>query len=235
MENIHKRIVEITADILKSWTPSPGTVSPFSSSSSQHAEQNDNHIEYYVPKQATKETTDVASIFNSDLFTNGGEKMTDKALDVNTSETTENSYTNPGSSTTEPDPQSGIAITKAAEPTSVGTTANTTQEAPAKGETTEPMSKDVDGDAKEPDADSDDMKKAEDCPTCGKTMTLCECSGMSKAEGDKCPSCGQAMPIKKAEAETKEEDAKETPANEKQEMKKSIWGGSFEPFIKTGF
>ena len=228
MESMHDKIVKITADILKSWTPDPGTVSPFSSSSSTHSEINDNHLEYYVKESPDGQSKDISSMFNSDLFTNGGEKMTDKALDVDTSTTTENSYTNEGSATTEPDPQSNIAITKAAEmqPTSVGTTANTTTEAPAGGETTEPTTKAA-------DADEDDMKKSEDCASCGKSMSLCECSGMSKAEGDKCPSCGQAIAVKKAadEPESKEEDAKETPEDEAKEMKKSVWGGAFSPSV----
>lgn len=225
MENIYDKVVKLTAEILKSWKANPGVVSPFSSSSSQHQEVSDNHLEHYVPKPSTETTSDVSSIFNSDLFTNGGEKMTEKTLDVNASETTETSYTNPGSATTEPDPQSTIAITKSAEipHTEVGTTANTTLEAPSDGDTTEPM------------------EKAEDCPTCGKTMTLCECSGMTKAEGDKCPHCGQAMPIAKADVaedkETPADEAKETPAEEaaeekagsEKDMKKSIWGGAFAP------
>ena len=228
MENLHEKVVKLTAEILKkSWTPDPGKVTPFSSSSSQHDEESDNHLEYYVkkdPKTPLHEA--IANIFNSNFWTNGGEKMTDKALDVDSSTTQQQQYENPGTSTTEPDPQSNIAITKAAEmqPTSVGTTANTTTEAPAGGETTEPTTKAA-------DADEDDMKKSEDCASCGKSMSLCECSGMSKAEGDKCPSCGQAIAVKKAadEPESKEEAAKETPEDEKAEMKKSLWGGAFAP------
>ena len=218
MESIYDKVVKITADILKAWTPDPGTVSPFSSSSSQHTETNDNHLEHYVKQNVTTENSDISSMFNSDLFTNGGEKMTEKTLDVNATTTTDNSYANPGAITTEPDSQSAIAITKSAEipTTTVGTTANTTEEAPSKGETTEPM------------------EKAEDCPDCGKSMTLCECSGMTKAAN--CPHCGQAMPMTKAadEKETEAEDAKETPedeAKEKTEMKKSVWGGAFAPRI----
>ena len=169
-------------------------------------------------------------MFNADLFTNGGEtKMTEKTLDVNSSETTQNSYETPGAGTTEPDPQSNIAITKSVEipTTHVGTTANTTEEAPSKGETTEPM------------------EKAADCPDCGKPMTMCMCDGMSKAAAEKCPHCGQSMPMAKADGakdedkETPAEEAKETPAEEAAEekagtekpMKKSVWGGAFAPSI----
>jgi transcription elongation factor Elf1 len=242
MDNTYSRIVKITADILKSWKPDSGTVSPFSSSSSNHKEESDNHTEYYIKKPSVAESVDISSMFNSDLFTNGGEKMTDKTLDVNASETTNASYTNPGSSTTEPDPQSNIAITKSAEipTTHVGTTANTTEEAPTKGETTEPM------------------EKAADCPDCGKPMTMCMCDGMSKSAN--CPHCGQAMPVEKTvdgapvvsaetapdheaagfgsiakaadEEESASEEAAETAEDEKkEEMKKSLWGGAFSPSI----
>ena len=246
MESVYDKVVKITAEFLKSWTPDAGAVSPFSSSSSQHKEVSDNHLEHYVKQGVTTENSDISSMFDSNLFTNGGEKMTDKTLDVNTSTTTENSYSNPGSATTEPDAQSAIAITKSAEipTTHVGTTANTTEEAPSKGETTEPI------------------EKAADCPDCGKPMTMCMCDGMSKAAAEKCPHCGQSMPMEKTvdgapvvsaetapdheaagfdsiakaadEKETEAEDAEETPADEakeKAEIKKSVWGGAFAPKI----
>jgi hypothetical protein len=183
MENIYEKVVKLTAEILKSWKANPGVVSPFSSSSSQHQEVSDNHLEHYVPKPSTETTSDVSSIFNSDLFTNGGEKMTEKTLDVNASETTNTSYTNPGSATTEPDPQSAIAITKSDVPhgssdvdgvNTYSTTANSTEEAPASGDTTEPMA------------------KAEDCPNCNKPMNMCMCDGMNKA-ADMCPGCNKPM------------------------------------------
>ena len=244
MENVYDKVVKLTAEILKSWKPDPGVVSPFSSSSSQHQEVSDNHLEHYVKQNVITENTDIASMFDSNLFTNGGEtKMTEKTLDVNTSTTTENSYSNPGSSTTEPDAQSAIAITKSAETptTHVGTTANTTEEAPSKGETTEPI------------------EKAADCPDCGKPMTMCMCDGMSKAAADKCPHCGQSMPMEKTvdgapvvsaetapnheaagfdsiakaadEEESAAEEASESKEDEAKEMKKSVWGGAFAPRI----
>jgi hypothetical protein len=203
MENVYDKVVKLTAEILKSWKPDPGVVSPFSSSSSQHQEASDNHLEHYVKQNVITENTDIASMFDSNLFTNGGEtKMTEKTLDVNTSTTTENSYSNPGSSTTEPDAQSAIAITKSAEipTTHVGTTANTTEEAPSKGETTEPIEKAADcPDCGKPMAmcNCDGMTKAADCKDCGKPMTMCMCDGMSKASADKCPHCGQSMPMEK--------------------------------------
>lgn len=244
MESVYDKVVKLTAEILKSWKPDPGVVSPFSSSSSQHQEVSDNHLEHYVKQHVVSENTDIASMFNSNLFTNGGEtKMTEKTLDVNASTTTENSYANPASATTEPDAQSAIAITKSAEipHTTVGTTANTTEEAPSKGETTEPM------------------EKAANCPDCGKPMTMCMCDGMSKAAAEKCPHCGQSMPMEKTvdgapvvsaetapdheaagfdsiakaadEEESAEEEASESKEDEAKEMKKSIWGGAFAPRI----
>jgi hypothetical protein len=204
MENVYDKVVKLTAEILKSWKSDPGVISPFSSSSSSHNEQNDNHLEHYVKQGETSENSDVSSIFNSNLFTNGGQTMTEKTLDVETSSTVDSSYENAVTATTEPDAESAIAITKSAEipHTQVGTTANTTTEAPKGGETTEPM------------------EKAADCPDCGKAMTLCECAGMTKAAD---------------EAESKEEEAKETPADEKkekEEIKKSIWGGAFAPQLR---
>ena len=249
MESTYDKIVKLTAEILKSWKSDPGVVSPFSSSSSAHSEINDNHLEHYVKQGEKSENFDVASIFNSDLFTNGGEKMTEKTLDVDSSITTQEQYSNPGVSTTEPDPQSEIAITKADVPRGANdesgkgtysTTANTTTEAPSAGDTTEPIA------------------KAEDCPDCGKPMTMCMCDGMSKAAAEKCPHCGQSMPMEKTvdgattvnaetapghpghfediakaadEAESAKEKAKETAEDEAKEMKKSIWGGSFAPNI----
>ena len=197
------KVVKITADILKSWTSNPGTVSPFSSSSSQHKEESDNHLEYYVPKPGVTELVDISSMFNSDLFMNGGEKMT---------ENTDSTYTNPGSSTTEPDPNSEIAITKVIDqvtrPTEDVSVSDAT-EGPVPGNITFP------GEGSEVSPTDEEMAEP-----------------IEKADGDKCASCGQAMPIAKVadEAETPAEAAAETPADEaKEEMKKSLWGGSFSP------
>jgi transcription elongation factor Elf1 len=259
MDNVYDKVVKLTAEILKSWSPDPGTVTPFSSSSSQHQEVSDNHLEHYVKQNVISENADIASMFDSNLFTNGGEKkMTEKTLDVNASTTADNSYSNPGSSTTEPDAQSAIAITKSAEipPTTVGTTANTTEEAPSKGETTEPVEKSADC----PDCgksmtlcECSGMNKAANCPDCGKAMTMCMCDGMNKAAAEKCPHCGQSMPMEKTvdgapvvSAETAPdheaagfdsiakaaEEASESKEDEaKEEMKKSVWGGAFAPRI----
>ena len=241
MDNLYDKVVKLTAEILnKSWKSEQGKVTPFSSGSSINDNSiSDNHLEYYVQQDSKKPLGDaIADIFNSNFWTNGGEKMTEKTLDVDASTTEQAQYDNPGTSTTEPDAQSAIAMTKSLDGEGTySTTANTTETAPAKGETTEPTA-----------------KAADSCPDCGKSMTLCECSGMSKAA--KCPHCGQAMPdnMKKAEdsedkkedekvekaadePESKEEAAKETPEDEKkEEVKKSfsIWDGAFSPDIKRG-
>jgi transcription elongation factor Elf1 len=247
MEKPHEKVVKLTAEILnKSWNPEPGKVTPFSSGSSINDNQiSDNHLEHYVQQSPTTPLEGaIANIFNSNFWTNGGEKMTDKTLDVDSSTTTQSQYTNPGTSTTEPDAQSQIAITKMDRPKdsqdeegkgTYSTTANTTTESPKAGDTTEPTT------------------KAANCPDCNKPMNMCMCDGMSKAA--KCPHCGQSMPsdMKKAEdaedkeedkvekaadeKESKEEDAKETPADEKkEEVKKSfsVWQGAFSPDINRG-
>ena len=51
--------------------PTPGSLSPFQTSSSNHEEQSDNYTEYYVK---------------------GGENMENKTLDVNTSTTVSTGY-----------------------------------------------------------------------------------------------------------------------------------------------
>jgi hypothetical protein len=66
-----------------------------------------------------------------------------------------------------------------------------------------------------PVAKADEITKAATCSDCGKEMNLCDCMGKSVDE-----------------AESKEEAAKETPADEAKEMKKSLWGNAFSPFIK---
>jgi hypothetical protein len=145
--------------------------------------------------------------------------------------------------TTEPDPQGDIAVTKA-----VGSVTNPngnvsvgeapsgpvpTQEtipsdatsaiAPTSEEMAEAVEKADAGKcascgqalpvakADEP-KDADEITKSSTCADCGKSMELCNCMG--KAVDEK---------------ETAAEAAKETPADEKAEMKKSLWGGMFAP------
>lgn len=70
--------------------------------------------------------------------------------------------------------------------------------------------------SKSADADevTETVEKAAACSDCGKKLDLCDCMG------------------KAVDVESKEEDAKETPADEKAEVKKSMWGGAFSPFTK---
>ena len=233
MENTYDKVVKLTAEILKkSWTPEPGKVTPFSSSSSMHSEQNDNHLEHYVQQDPTTPLEGaIANIFNSNFWTNGGEKMTDKVLDVDSSTTNNAQYNNAGSSTTEPDPQSEIAITKSMDKLDVpqgsqdetgkgtySTTANTTTQAPAAGDTTEPTVKKADGKCSgcgKDEADCTCVEKSASCPDCGKEMNMCMCKRA------KCPHCGQAMPAdmnKADDGKDKENDGDEDDKMEKKEF-----------------
>ena len=256
MDNVYDKVVKLTAEILKkSWNPEPGKVTPFSSSSSMHSETSDNHLEYYVQQDSKKPLENaIAEIFNSNFWTNGGDKMTEKTLDVDSSTTPKQQYNNPGASTTEPDPQSNIAITKSDRPKdssdvegkgTYSTTANTTESAPKSGDTTEPTA-----------------KAADACPDCGKSMTMCNCAGMSKAEdgkdaepdADDDDAAKKAKQLKKAKklikkykkakklvkaAKADKKSKKEMKDSEKQEepmqkMADSTWKGAFSPNIKRG-
>ena len=261
MESLHDKVVKLTAEILKkSWNPEQGKLTPFSSSSSMHSEESDNHLEHYVQQDPkTPLEGAIASIFNSNFWTNGGEKMENKTLDVDSSTTPKQQYNNPGASTTEPDPQSNIAITKADRPKdsqdeegkgTYSTTANTTTTAPAAGDTTEPTA-----------------KAADTCPDCGKPMNMCMCAGMSKADDGKdvepdaddddakakAKAAKDAKKLKKAKklikkykkakklvkaakASKKDEEMKEDAKKEEpmQKMADSSWQGAFSPNIKRG-
>jgi hypothetical protein len=186
-----------------------GRLSPLTSSSGQHQEEPDNSVEYYVKASkeeseyvnsannkkslycctckffvASEEACTVVAGRIEDkayckLYIEGGEKMSDKGLDVNESITTDNSYV-PNTSV-EPDPQSELAMQKASvvggptytEPAKLdgtgnySTTANSTTDAPSAGETTEP----------------DEVNKSDD------NMQLCNCAGMSKCIGCACSGC----------------------------------------------
>lgn len=82
------------------------------------------------------------------------------------------------------------------------------------------------------------ITKSTTCPDCGGSIVH-ECYGdssdMNKAAGadEVTEENDNDQPIEKAaDAENPAEDAKETPADEAKEMKKSIWGGAFAPVIK---
>ena len=96
--------------------------------------------------------------------------------------------------------------TSAISPSRQGEMQNATEESIAKAATCKECGQAL------PVAKADEITKAESCADCGKAMNLCNCMG--KAVDEK---------------ETAAEAAKETPADEKAEMKKSLWGGAFAP------
>ena len=243
-----------------------GVLSPISSTSSQHVEEPDNSIEYYV--KASKEESDYVGALSNKrkevcstckffvpaeeactvvagrieekayckLYIEGGEKMTEKGLDVDQSVTTDNAYV-ANHQTTEPDPESELAMQKAAAagPTytkpaeqegvnAYGTTANTTLDAPSSGETTEPES----------------VHKAACCSDCGAECNgnCCEkCMKVAKAAGcsctcDQCQKCaGMGMTKSESSDEEKDEPAPDVEDLEGKEIKKSLWGNAFLPRI----
>jgi hypothetical protein len=222
---INDKLNELCDRMLKSWKSDPGVLSPFSSSSSQHNEQNDNHLEYYVKQSKdTPDSENVSDIFNSNS-TNGGTKM----------ENTQ--YETPASVTTEPDAQSAIAITKVIDQVTrpdgnvsvsdapegpVPTNETFASEGKAIAPTHEEMAEAVEKAESGKCASCGQampIAKAANCSDCGKEMTLCNCMGKSADE-----------------KETPAEEAKETAADEKKEMKKShsVWDGAFAPNIKRG-
>lgn len=214
-----------------------GRLSPFTSSSSQHDEVNDNHVEYYVKPS-------------------GGEE---KMLDVNSSETVDRGYDH--TSSTEPDPTGAIAMkkfdneewqqtkesirsfaksvgatyTKPAEQDGVGTystTANTTLEAPASGDTTEPESVHKAATCMckcEKCMKCVGMTKGEDEPEIEKAVG-CDCCDECGADcsGDCCDNCNMTAKADKPESEETDADEPDADADDK-EMKKSLWGNAFLP------
>jgi hypothetical protein len=156
--------------------------------------------------------------------------MTEKGLDVEESVTTDESYAI-GTNTTEPDPESELAMQKAATYTrpaeqagegTYSTTANSTVDAPASGSTTEPSS----------------VHKASCCDDCGAECNgnCCQkCSKMAKAAGCTCDceNCQKCMGMSKAaEDDEKDEPAPDVEELEKTvpvEIKKSEWNGAFAP------
>lgn len=233
-----------------------GRLSPITSSSGQQTEEPDNSIEYYVKAnkeeseyvdaknnnraevcctckffiEAEEACTVVSGRIEAQayckLYIEGGEKMTEKGLDVDQSVTTDDSYTQ-NATTTEPDPESELAMQKSATLQGEGTystTANSTTDAPAAGQTTEPSS----------------VHKASCCDDCGPECSgsCCEkCSKMAKAAGcsctcEQCQKCSMGS-MKKSDDEeadeSKEEEAAEDEKTETVKIKKSLWGNAFLP------
>lgn len=225
--------------VLTKMKPTPGSLSPFQTSSSNHDEQDDNYTEYYVK---------------------GGENdMENKTFDVNSSTTVDSGYK--VNTSTEPDPNSEIAVQKEAtytKPAKVegegtySTTANSRNTEPVAGSTTEPMTKAAEccdnacGKCKGPGcgccADCKKVEKAADSCDCGKE-DCSKCMGMKKAAAcdcgkEDCPECsvkkettpsdssGGSAPSYTATADEDEDDLK------KNTIQKSVWGGAFSPFVK---
>lgn len=216
----------VTRQGLTKMPDNQGRLSPFTSSSSQHDEVNDNHVEYYVR-------------------TSGGE---DKMLDVNSSETVDRGYDH--STSTEPDPTGTIAMqkevskgatyTEPAELDGVGkysTTANSTVDAPAAGDTTEPETVHKAASC---------VCKCENCQKCAGMMMKsdsCDCCSDcgSDCGGDCCDECSmtskavESDDLEKSgmpEDEETEADEPDNDADDK-EVKKSIWGNAFAPGVPT--
>jgi len=72
--------------------------------------------------------------------------------------------------------------------------------------------------------DESKVEKADVCADCGKSKADCGCTKKAASEDEVTETVEKA-----ADVESKEEDAKETAADDKAEMKKSVWGGAFAP------
>jgi hypothetical protein len=204
--DIDNKLEELFGKILKSWKSDSGTLSPFSSSSSQHNEKNDNHLEYYVKTNNDASTNEnVSDIFNSNS-TNGGTTM----------ENTQ--YETPAAVTTEPDSQGEQAITKVIDQVTrpdANVSVSDAPEGPVPTNETFPGEGNAVAPSSEEMAEAVEKAESGKCPSCGQAMP------MAKAAD---------------EPETPAEDAKETAEDEKKEMKKShsVWDGAFSPNINRG-
>jgi hypothetical protein len=104
------------------------------------------------------------------------------------------------------------SATSAIAPSRQGEMNNATEESIAKAATCKECGQALPVAKSDEPKDADEITKADSCADCGKALSLCDCMG--KAVDEK---------------ETAAESAKETAADEKAEMKKSIWGGAFAP------
>lgn len=143
------------------------------------------------------------------------------------------------SNTTEPDPQGDIAVNKSF-PTVGGDHLISQETRPTDGATS------VSDAPNNPGVVPDQVTIPSDATSAvapSKTDEVNTPETVTIAKGEKCPTCGaiakgddtdsEAAIEKSAdEAESKEEDAAETAADEKAEMKKSLWGGAFSPVVK---
>jgi hypothetical protein len=146
--------------------------------------------------------------------------------------------------TTEPDPKGDIAVTKAY-PDATNDSKNTVDqmtrpegdvkvsdapEGPVPTQETMPSSA-TSAIAPSSEEMAEPVEKAATCKECGQALPMEKADDLAKASGcaeckkDSCECIGKAVD----EKETPAEAAKETPADEKAEMKKSLWGGAFAP------
>jgi hypothetical protein len=153
------------------------------------------------------------------------------------------------SNTTEPDPQGDIAVTKAVgnetNPSGNVSVGNAPEGPVPTEETFVSSATSAIAPSKTDEVNTPDtvqISKAATCETCGQNLPVAKADDSVNADeiakAAACADCGKAMNLcdcmGKAvdEAESKEEAAKETPADEKAEMKKSLWGGAFSPLVK---
>ena len=161
------------------------------------------------------------------------------------------------SNTTEPDPNGDIAVNKSF-PTAGGDKLISQETRPTDGATsvsdapnnpgvvpnqatipsdaTSAIAPSREGEMNQPEKVT--ITKSSTCPDCGGSIVH-ECMGKAdnaEEEGkvEKAADSDEVTETveKAADVESKEEDANETAADEKTEMKKSVWGGQFSPFIK---
>ena len=189
-------------------------------SSSANEERDEKSVENYVRGNANTNTntqiggnTIVSNTTEPDpqgdiavtkSFPTGGEKLISQETrpvdDVSVADAPNNPGVVPNQETMPSSATSAVA------PSRQGEMQNATEESIAKAATCKECGQAL------PVAKADEIAKAESCADCGKAMNLCNCMG--KAVDEK---------------ETAAEAAKETPADEKAEMKKSLWGGAFAP------
>jgi hypothetical protein len=182
-------------------------------SSSVDQERDERTVENYVRQTGNVNTTPV----NVGDYTIGGNNMSNN--------------------TTEPDPKGDVAVQKdlpnAAQPTTADLVNQETR--PTDGATvSEAPNNDSLADVSTGGAGI--YKAGMTCPDCNEAVShKCAVDKADKPEEDekveKAASEDEVTETveKAADVESKEEDAKETAADEKAEMKKSVWGGAFAP------
>jgi hypothetical protein len=148
------------------------------------------------------------------------------------------------SNTTEPDPQGDIAITKAypdatsdakhvIDQATRPTDSVTVSDAPNGDSAVVPDQATIPSDATSAVAPKDEemaeaVEKSATCKECGQTLPVAKAEEIAKSSS--CADCGKEMNLCNCMDKAIDEESKEkTPDDEKSEMKKSLWGGSFAP------